>query len=75
MVNMQNAQPQVPPPSSRDRRGDFQRTKPPTFSHAIEPMGADDWLKSVEKKFQAVQYNNRDKVLLASHHLSGPAVD
>jgi hypothetical protein len=50
MVNMQNAQHQAPPPPSRDRLRDFQCTKPPTFSHSIEPMDADDWLKTVEKK-------------------------
>jgi hypothetical protein len=50
MINMQAAQPQVPPPPPRDKLGDFQRTKPPTFSHAVEPIDADDWLKSVEKK-------------------------
>jgi hypothetical protein len=75
MVNMQAAQPQAPPLSPRDRLGDFQRTKPPTFSHAVEPMDTDDWLKSIEKKLQVVQYNNREKVLLASHQLSGPTTD
>jgi hypothetical protein len=45
------------------------------FSHAVEPMDADDWLKSVEKKLQVVLCNNHDKVLLASHQLSGPAAD
>jgi hypothetical protein len=50
LVNL-HAQPQAPLPS-RDRLGDFQRTKPPTFSYAVEPMDADDWLKSVEKKLQ-----------------------
>jgi hypothetical protein len=30
-------------------------------------MDADDWLKTVEKKLQIVQCNNREKVLLASH--------
>jgi hypothetical protein len=75
MVNMQNAQPQAPPPSPRDRLRDFQRTKPPTFSHSVEPMDADDWLKTVEKKLQVVQFNNREKVLLASHQLTGPATD
>jgi hypothetical protein len=54
MVNMQTAQPQAPPPPPRDRHGDFQCTKPPTFSHAVEPMDADDWLKSMEKKLQVV---------------------
>jgi hypothetical protein len=48
MVNL-HAQPQAPPPS-RDRLGDFQCTKPPTFSHAVEPMDADDWLMSIKKK-------------------------
>jgi hypothetical protein len=38
-------------------------------------MDADDWLKFVEKKLLVVQCNNRDKVLLASHQLSGPATD
>jgi hypothetical protein len=42
MVSMQNAQPQAPPPPLRDRLGDFQRTKPPTFSHSMEPMDVDD---------------------------------
>jgi hypothetical protein len=41
----------------------------------MEPMDADDWLKSVEKKLQVVYCNNLEKVLLASHQLSGPAAD
>jgi hypothetical protein len=58
MVNMQNAQHQALPPPPRDKLGDFQRTKPPTFSHFVEPMDANDWLKTVEKKLQVVQCNN-----------------
>jgi hypothetical protein len=72
---MQAAQPQAPPPPSRDRLGEFQRTKLPTFSQSMEPIDADDWHKSVEKKLQVVQWNNHEKVLLASHQLSGPAAD
>jgi hypothetical protein len=75
MVNMQNAQHQALPPSPRDKLGDFQCTKPPTFSHSVEPMDADGWLKTVEKKLQVVQCNNRERVLLASHQLVGPAAD
>jgi hypothetical protein len=67
MVNMQAAQPQTQPSPLSDRLGDFQRTKPPTFSHIVEPMDADDCLKSVEKKLQVVHCNNREKMLLASH--------
>jgi hypothetical protein len=73
MVNL-HAQAQAPPPP-RDRLRDFQHTKPRTFSHVVEPMDVDDWLKSVEKKLQVVQCNNREKVLLVSHQLSGPTVD
>jgi hypothetical protein len=75
MVNMQAAQPQASPLPLRDRLGDFQRTKLPTFSHAVVPMDTDDWLKSVKKNFHVVQCNNREKVLLASHQLSGPTTD
>jgi hypothetical protein len=75
MINMQAAQSQAPPPPPRDRLGDFQRTKPPTFSQAVELMDADDWLQSMEKKLQVIQCNNREKVLLASHQLSGSAAD
>jgi hypothetical protein len=38
-------------------------------------MDADDWLKTAEKNLQVVQYNNREKVLLASHQLIGSASD
>jgi hypothetical protein len=75
MGNMQAAQLQVSPPLPRNRLGDFQCTKPPTFSHVVEPMDADDWIKFIEKKLQVVQCNNYEKVLLASHQLSGPAAD
>jgi hypothetical protein len=63
----------VPPPL-RDWLGDFQRTKTPIFSYAVELIDADDWLKSV-KMLQVVPCNNRENVLLASHQLSGPAAD
>jgi hypothetical protein len=75
MVNMQATHPQALPPPPRDRLGDFQCTKPPTFSHAVELMDVDDWLKSIEKKLLVVQCNNREMVLLASHQLSGLAAD
>jgi hypothetical protein len=50
MVNMQVGQPQALLPPPRDRHGDFQGTKPLTFSHAVKLMDADDWLKSIEMK-------------------------
>jgi hypothetical protein len=38
-------------------------------------MDADNWLKTIEKKLQVVQCNNRKKVLFASHQLEGPTAD
>jgi hypothetical protein len=38
-------------------------------------MDADDWLKTIEKKLQVVQCNNKEKVLFASHQLEGPVAD
>jgi hypothetical protein len=69
MANMHQApqhQP-TPQPQQRDKLGQFQWTKPPTFSHSIERMDVDDWLKTIEKKLQVVQCNNRERVLFASH--------
>jgi hypothetical protein len=38
-------------------------------------MDVNDWLKSIKKKLQVVQYKNHENMLLASHQLSGPATD
>jgi hypothetical protein len=60
MVNMQqtlaNMQQnlQALQPQQRDKLGEFQRTKLSTFSHSVEPVEVDDWLKTVEKKLQVV---------------------
>jgi hypothetical protein len=43
--------PPPPPPQPRDRRADFLRGHPPTFSHATDPLQADDWLRSVERSW------------------------
>jgi hypothetical protein len=77
MANMQQAQGPylVPQPQPRDKLGEFQRTKPPTFSHLVKPMDVDDWLKTIEKKLQVVQCNNYEKVLFTSHQLEGRTVD
>jgi hypothetical protein len=50
MVNMQTAQPQALPPPPRDRLGDFQCTKPPTFSQPWSQwmlmIGSSPWRRS-----------------------------
>jgi hypothetical protein len=75
MVNTQNAQHQASSPPLRDRLGDFQCTKPPTFSHVVESIDTDDWLKSMEKRLQVVQCNNCENVMQACQQLLGPAAD
>jgi hypothetical protein len=62
MANMQQThghQP-APQPQPRDKLGEFQQTKPSTFSHSVEPMDVDDWLKTIEYKLQVVQCNNHE---------------
>jgi hypothetical protein len=61
MANLQQAPQYQPMPQQqpRDKLGGFQWTKPSTFSHSVEPMDADDWLKTIEKKLQFVHCNNR----------------
>jgi hypothetical protein len=48
---------------------------PPTFSHAVDPLDADDWLKVIGKKLDITQCNDREKVLYASGRLEGVASD
>jgi hypothetical protein len=48
---------------------------PPTFSHAVDPLDADDWLKVIGKKLDITQCNDREKVLYASGRLEGSASD
>jgi hypothetical protein len=49
--------------------------KPPTFASSPDPLHTDDWFKSVEKMLNIAQCSDREKVLYASGHLTGPATD
>jgi len=52
---------------------DFQRTKPPSFSHATDPLDADDWLRTIERKLEIARTEEGDKVPFATHYLEGAA--
>jgi hypothetical protein len=67
--------PPPPPPQPRDRRADFLRGHPPTFSHAADPLQADDWLHSVERQLDVAQYDDRERVIYAAGQLGGLALD
>jgi len=53
---------------------DFLRTKPPTFGGSSNPLDADDWLRVIQRKLETFGCENRDKVLLAAHQLTGTAL-
>jgi hypothetical protein len=71
----QSQQHQAPPPPARDRHREFMSHKPPSFSHSPDPLQADDWVKTVEKMLNIVQFTNRENVLYASGRLEGTTVD
>ena len=43
------------------------------FSHAADPLEAEDWLRAVEKQLNLAQCNDQEKVLYASGQLQGAA--
>jgi hypothetical protein len=45
------------------------------FTHAADPLEADDWLRAVEKQLNIAQCDDRQKVLFASGQLQGEAQD
>ena len=47
---MQNIVGQNQNQGSRSKLLDFQRTRPPNFDQATDPIEADDWLRTMEKK-------------------------
>ena len=52
---------------------EFIRAQPPFFSVAKEPLDADDWLRTIERKFNALRVQARDRVNFATYQLEGAA--
>ena len=57
-----------------DKLTAFLRTKPPTFVGSSNPLEADDWLRVIQRKLEPFECQDRDKVLLAAHQLTGTAL-
>jgi hypothetical protein len=55
----------------KDKHQKFMSHCPPVFSHAVDPLEADGWLKKVEKMLTITQCTDREKVLYASSRLQG----
>ena len=51
----------------------FQNTNPPMFTKSEEPLDANDWLQTIENNLEVVGVEANEKVLFASHYLSGEA--
>jgi hypothetical protein len=54
--------------------GDFLRLKPPTFAGSSNPLDADDWLRTIKRKLEAIGCPENQRVQLAAHQLSGMAI-
>jgi hypothetical protein len=53
---------------------EFLRTTPPTFGGSVNPLDADDWLRDILRELEPFNCEDRDKVFLATHHLTGTAL-
>jgi hypothetical protein len=65
----------LPPPPPVNKHREFMSHHPPTYSHSVDPLDADDWLKTINMKLNITQCNDREKVLYASGRLEGAAAD
>jgi hypothetical protein len=61
--------------STRGRHLEFMSHKPPTFASSLDPLHADDWVKSMEKMLNIAQCSDREMVFYAYGRLTGPAAD
>ena len=66
---VQNQQNQPIGGAPRDKRGEFLKGCSSVFSHATDPLEADDWLRAVEKQLNIAQCDDQHKVLYASGQL------
>ena len=66
-------QAQIAPRPGHTKLSDFQRTQPPKFSFAIDPLEVDDWIRMMEKNLEIARIEEQDKVPFATHYLEGPA--
>src|SRR4051812_29901015 len=71
--SMQTIVGQNPNHGSCSKLSEFQRTQPPRFDQAVDPLEADDWIRTMEKKLDIARCEEQDKVPFATHYLEGYA--
>jgi hypothetical protein len=67
--------PPPPPPPQVDRLARFLRLRPNKLSSAIDPIVADDWLRSFRKDLITCECTDAEKVRFTAHLLEGPAAN
>jgi hypothetical protein len=58
--------PPPPPVPPQDKHRELMSHKPPMFASSLDPLHADDWLKSEEKMLIIAQFSEWEKVLLGT---------
>src|SRR3954471_20405011 len=53
---------------------DFILLKPPIFQFSSEPLEADDWLRTIERKLDTTHVSPNDRVIFAAYFLEGAAL-
>jgi hypothetical protein len=56
-----------------NKHREFMSHRPLVFTHAADPLDADDWLKTVGKMLTTAQCDDREQVLFAAGRLQGSA--
>jgi hypothetical protein len=65
----QNQSPPAAPPAPVYKHKEFMSHHPPTYSHTVDPLDADDWLKTVVKKLKMTQCTSREMILYTTECL------
>ncbi|WVZ76128.1 hypothetical protein U9M48_024126 [Paspalum notatum var. saurae] len=54
--------------------GEFMRLKPPSFAGSHDPLEAEDWIHTTERKLEIINCDGTTKVALATHQLTRSAL-
>jgi hypothetical protein len=73
MMNNNNNNHHNPP--QQDRLSQFLRLNPPSFLSSSEPIAADDWLRTINKKLDTIETQEAESVRFDAHQLEGPAAE
>jgi hypothetical protein len=68
-----NNPPQQQQQAPMNKHREFMSNRSPVFTHAADPLEADDWLKTISKMLTTAQCDDREKVLYAAGRLQGTA--